>query len=373
MRITRITAVPVRIEVVPRMVIVSSLGRHASSRYLVVRVETDEGMEGAGEVNAMPRWSGETAAGAKVFIDTILSPMLLGADPCDLENAAARIGDAAPGNWFAKAGVEMALWDLLGKQESKPVYELLGGACHAKALKSRVSIAAVGPEEAARHAADRVAEGFENIKVKIGGDVRASVERVRAVREAIGPRPRLSVDGNGGFNAPDAIQAIRAMERDDLVLAEQPTPRGDISGLAEVRRHIGVPLMADESVFDLDQAREIIARDAADILSIYPGKNGGLSVSRAIARLAADHGLACAIGSNLEWDLATAAMAHLAVSTPAVCGEKYSGDLVGPLYHLDRIARNPVRIERGTTFVPEGPGLGVCVDWEKVERLSCNV
>jgi muconate cycloisomerase len=117
--------------------------------------------------------------------------------------------------------------------------------------------------------------------------------------------------------------------------------------------------MADESVFTLADAREVLKREAADIFSLYPGKNGGILRCWQIAEMAAEKGVVCTVGSNLELDIATAAMCHLAVAAPNVVAERYAGDILGPLYHTEPVVETPVRYTGGTVHCPESPGLGV--------------
>jgi L-alanine-DL-glutamate epimerase-like enolase superfamily enzyme len=366
MQIARLVCIPIELPVRPDVVITSSLGTHAVSRYLLVRVETDAGLSGIGEATVTPVWSGETAVGARHLIEEYLAPALIGRDPTDVAGALAVMDRAAFGNPFTKAAVEMGLLDLWGQRERRPVFDLLGGAVtlpsggtRPLALPIRFSLAAGTPEATAALAAQRVREGFRTIKVKVGTDPAADVARVRAVREAIGPEVGLTVDANGGWSAEDAIRAVREMAPLDLRLVEQPTPRDDLAAMARVRRAIEVPIMADESVFTIADAREVVRREAADVISIYPGKNGGILRCRQIAEMAVDAGIACAIGSNLELDVATAAMCHLAVATPNVAADRFPGDLLGPLYYAASVVEHPIQYCGGTVHCPEGPGLGV--------------
>lgn len=206
------------------------------------------------------------------------------------------------------------------------------------------------------------------IKIKVGTDPKADVERVRRVREALGGIIQLSVDANGGWTVADSIWAIRRMEPYDLVMAEQPVHRQDVEGMAQVRRSVGVPIMADETVFTEREALEVIRREAADMISVYPGKNGGILRARAIAKMAEAAGVPCHVGSNLEWDVGASAMAHLAVSTQNIVSERYPADILGPLYHVDHVVTSPLRIEDGYAEVPSNPGLGVELDEEKIRE-----
>jgi muconate cycloisomerase len=181
------------------------------------------------------------------------------------------------------------------------------------------------------------------------------------VRGAIGPDVFLSVDANGGYTAEQAVWAAGRLEKLDVALFEQPTRRGDHRAMAEVRRRSGIPVMADESVFTPQDALEVLRQDAADVLSLYPGKHGGIRPTQYIARLAEAAGVPCTIGSNLEREVATAAMAHVTVATPNLQCERFPGDLIGPVYFEEPLTRAPLRYAADRLFVPETPGLGVAV------------
>ncbi len=368
MQISQIETIPVRIPLKPDRRMISALGHHDVSDFLLVRVMTDTGLEGWGEATVTPRWSGETCLGAKAMIDQVLSPTALGVDPGDIGELDRRLDAVAVGNWFAKAAIEMACWDIQGRALGKPVYELLGGACRRLGIRSRFSLGAYEPERARRRAAELVAAGFTTIKVKVGTDPVRDVERVRIVRETIGSDVALTIDANGGWDVPTAIRCIRELADCQLTIVEQPIPPGDYTGLARVRNETGAKILADESCFDLVHARELIAHECCDAISLYPGKNGGIRKAREIAQYAEQHGVACSIGSNLEWDLGTAAMAHFVVATPNMQIEVYPGDLLGPDYHEVSIARNPILIDGPITTLGPEPGLGIEVDREVVER-----
>jgi muconate cycloisomerase len=270
---------------------------------------------------------------------------------------------AAQHNWFAKAAVEMACWDVLGKAAGKPVYELLGGPCRSLSIRSRFSLGAYDLPRARARAAELVAEGFDTVKVKVGGRAEDDIARVRAVREVIGPERKLVIDANCGWDADTAIHCVQALADCNLAVVEQPTPDGDYAALARVRRETGAVVMADDMCFNLVHARELIRNQACDLISVYPGKNGGIRKSREIVQFAGQHGVGCTIGSNLEFDVATAAMAHLIVATPNMLVEEYPGDLHGPAYYETRIVKQPFEIAGPVTTLPDRPGLGVEVDW----------
>ena len=147
---------------------ISALGRHEVSRFVLVRLTTDTGLVGAGEATATPRWSGETVWGAQAVIQNLFAPLLKGCDLADLASIRERMDLAAIDNWFAKSAIEMACWDVLGQNAGRPVFELLGGAVRPLTIRNRFSLGAYAPAVAAERAAQRVASGFTTIKVKVG-------------------------------------------------------------------------------------------------------------------------------------------------------------------------------------------------------------
>jgi muconate cycloisomerase len=372
MPITAVRAEPIFGQVHRDLAIVSSLtfltpdGGHTKGNYVLVRVSDDAGRVGLGEASVTSVWSGETQAGTIALIEQELAPILVGADPFDVEWVSHRMDRAVFGNSFAKGAVEMALLDLQGQALGVPVYRLLGGHqpdARASGIRLKFVVGAVEPVLAAQRARRMVEGGWRAIKVKVGrhDHPRADVERLRAVREAIGPDVWLSVDANGGYTADQAIWAAERLGKLDVALFEQPTRRGDHAAMAEVRRRSGIPIMADESVFTPQDALEVVRAGAADVLSLYPGKHGGIRATQQIAKLAEAAGLPCTIGSNLEREVATAAMAHVTVCTANIQCERFPGDLIGPVYYEQALTRTPLRYQADRLWVPEGPGLGVAV------------
>jgi muconate cycloisomerase len=366
--ITAVVAEPIEGRVRREIAIVSSLGEHRVGHYVLVRVADDAGRVGLGEASVTSVWSGETQAGAIAMVREVLAPLVVGADSFDTEWIGRRLDRAAFGNSFAKAALEMALLDLQGQTLGVPVYKLLGGRDAPppggdRGIRLKFVVGAVEPELAAQRARRMTDLGWRAIKVKVGrqGDPRVDAARLAAVREAIGPNVMLTVDANGGYTVDQAVDAAARFEKFDVALFEQPTRRGDHAAMAVVRRRSGIPVMADESVFTPQDAVDVIRAGAADVLSLYPGKHGGVRTTQAIARLAEAAGLPCTIGSNLEREVATAAMAHVTVSTPNLQCERFPGDLIGPVYYEAPLTREPLRYAADRLFVPEAPGLGVAV------------
>jgi muconate cycloisomerase len=267
----------------------------------------------------------------------------------------------AVGNPFAKAAVEMALWDLRGRIEGQPLWKLLyPGAKAAKPVPVRGSISAANPEGAQMRARWFLERGLRAVKVKVGvGGVAADIARVRAVREVVGDSMPLGVDANGGWSVEEAVAAIRALEGIGLQYAEQPVARGDFAGMRAVRDQVGVPLMADETVWTAQDVETLLHLDAADLVSLYPGKMGGMTPCLKIATRLADAGKMTYIGSNLELDLGISAMAHLAVALPGADFDRWHSDIIGTLYYERTLAEPPFRPVDGAIRPPDGPGLGI--------------
>jgi L-alanine-DL-glutamate epimerase-like enolase superfamily enzyme len=364
MAITSVHATPIEGRVRPEIAIIGSLGTHRVGSYVLVQLTDDDQRVGLGEANVTSVWSGETQAGVIALIHDVLAPLIIGADPFDVEWISRRLDRAAFANSFAKAALEMALLDLQGKILGVPLYQLLGGrdvTALDRGVRLKFVVGAVEPDLAASRARHMVDRGWQAIKVKVGRDAhpRSDVERLRAVREAIGPEVFLSVDANGGYTVDQAIWAGRHLEPLDIALFEQPTPRGDHQAMARVRQGVGLPVMADESVFTPRDALEVIRAGAADVLSLYPGKHGGIRATQAIASLAEAAGVVCTIGSNLEREVATAAMIHVTLATPNLCCERFPGDLIGPLYFEQSLTQTALDYRADRLFAPRAPGLGV--------------
>jgi muconate cycloisomerase len=369
MKITRVRTFPITLIVRPEFFIVSSAGAHPISRYLLIAIETDEGLTGWGEASVVPVWSGETQGGASALVEDYFAPMLAGRDPQEYEPILREM-DTIIDNPFTKAAVEMALLDLVCKKEKRPVFELLGGLKNSLQIPIKFSIGLRTPGDTAKIALGKVKEGFSAIKIKVGPDPETDLRRVEAVREAVGPDIRLIVDVNGGWSVPQAIREIPRYEKFNLEYIEQPTPRWDIEGMAKVRAASKVPIMADESVFTIWQAEQVIAKRAADLISIYPGKNGGILKSQQICNLAEKAGIGCHLGSNLEWDIGSAAMCHLAAACANVQMARFPVDILGPLYYAIHPRVQPLQFNNGCVSVPTGAGLGIQMTVEEAEALT---
>jgi L-alanine-DL-glutamate epimerase-like enolase superfamily enzyme len=367
MKITRVEPIPVCVPLKKGLTTKTAHGEHAVSAYVIVRVHTDEGPVGVGECTVAPRWSGETSRSCVAAVEELIGPALAGQDPTRVTALRAVMDRELKLNPFTKAGVEMALWDLAGKATGVPVYQLLGGKVR-DAVPIKMVVGAFDVGRARALAEQFLSWGVRCLKVKVGLDPEQDVARVRAVRQLAGPKVLIGVDANCGWDPATARRVLGRLREADLLFDEQPIPPGDPAALARLRRETDVPLMADESVFTLADAWQLAAHASADVLSVYPGKHGGIAATAEVAAVARAAGMACALGSNLELGVGTAAMLHLAVALSGIASEVYPADAIGPLYHEADLLTRPLALGPEVARVPEGPGLGVELDAGQLRR-----
>ena len=329
--------------------------------FVFVRLETADGLVGWGEAACLggPTWSEESSESVAATIERYIVPWLVGCDASGIEVLSREMARRVQGNPFARAAVEMALWDLNGKALGAPVHRLLGGR-----VRDRVPLSwslAVGSLEAELdEAREKVALGHRIFKIKTAANpLGVDVERVRRIREAVGDAVALRVDANQGWDRPTALAAVRALEPYRLDFVEQPVPRWDLDGLAEIARQSRIPIMADESCASEHDAFAIARRGGVAILALKVTKSAGLVGTMAIARIAQAAGFGCYVGCMIETSLGTAAYLAAAVAAAPVT---WGCELFGPLLLEGDVVRRPVQYADGAILVLDGPGLGVDVD-----------
>ena len=314
-------------------------------------------------------WNGDGAALCPLTNDTI-APKLNGLDPFDI-NRAHQLMDAAvqfsraanP----AKAAIDMALYDIVGKLLGTPVYNLLGGRVR-EAVPLSMSIQIAPIDEMVAQAKEVIKLGFKGVKVKIGIDPRHDIEATTEIREALGPEVTIRVDANMGWRSRrEALSQIEALEPLHIHSVEQPLPADRIEDLAWLRKASPIPIMLDESVWGPDDARRVIDARAADIINVYVSEAGGLRNAARIFAMAEAAGIACTIGSMPELGIGTAAQMHLGIAMPELLGPS---DVCGVLYNAESLIEESLPISDGLAGVPSGPGLGVTLDEVRLATLT---
>ena len=354
--------------------------------YVLVKMTDEAGAAGWGEAPALKDWGGEfgryfgESPGTTIEVVTrYLAPAVKGCSPGEIVELHARMDHAIKGFPYAKAAVEFAAYDLAGRQYGLPVHRLLGGAMRRR-IPVTHSIGLMSFETAEREAAQVAREGIRTIKIKVGVDPDRDVEMVRRIRETVGPGMALCVDANQGYQTPgQAIRALRRMERFDLIYFEQPVE--GIERLAEVARAIDIPVMADESAWNAHDVIQIIEKRAAQIVSLYTTKPGGLYGAMEAAAVARAAGIICNVNGSVETGIGNLANLQLAAAAPAVVlscvvpvstpVEPQAGQIAG-IYYKDDLIAEPMRLIDGAIELPAGNGMGIPVDEAKVRRYCVD-
>ena len=253
MKITRIEPIPISVPLKKGMTAKTAHGEHVTSPYVIVKILTDEGLVGLGEATISGLWSGETQAGTVAAIRDYIAPQLVGKDPRDITTARRAMDFIIKLNPFTKCAVEMALWDIAGRAVNLPVYQLLGGKVRDK-VRIKLVVWARDVPGSRTMTEEHLALGVTCVKVKTGLDPESDIARVRAVSEVTPKHIPVTIDSNCGWTIQQAKYCLRALADVNLLLAEQPIPAGDPAALAELRRDTPTPIMADESVFTLQDA-----------------------------------------------------------------------------------------------------------------------
>ncbi len=278
----------------------------------VVAVETDAGITGHGEVCPLgPFYLPAYAAGCRAGIAE-LGPHLLGEDPTQLTKLNRRMDAALQGHPYVKSGIDMACWDILGQATGQPVCVLLGGR-YGDDFGLYRAISQESPELMARRVAGYRAEGYRRFQLKVGGEPHEDIERIRAVAAELHSGDRLIADANTGWTMHDAMRVVRAVRKLDVYI-EQPCRTYE--ECLSVRHHCDHPFVLDENIDSLDVLLRGHADQAMDVVNIKISKFGGLTKARQARDLCASLGIAMTIEDSWGGDIVTAAIAHLAHSTP---------------------------------------------------------
>jgi muconate cycloisomerase len=354
--------------------------------YLLVKLIAHDGSCGWGECTALKDWAGEFGRyfGESVFIartviETYLAPAIHGVQASNIVEIHARMDRAVKGYPYAKAAIDMAAYDLAATQLGVPVHTLLGGAIRTR-IPITHSIGFIPIEEAEKEAGKVVEEGIRTLKIKVGVDAERDVAVVKRVRQAVGASTDICIDANQGYATPgEAIRTFRLMESCRIKYFEQPVH--GIDRVAEVARAIDAPVMADESAWNAHDVIEIAEKRAAQIVSIYTTKPGGLYRAMQVAAVCSAAGIVCNVNGSIETGVGNLANIQLAaaaepvtlscvipVSTPA---QAQRGQLAG-IYYKDDLLAEPMVLREGALTLPSGPGMGMRLDDEKIQRFTVS-
>jgi len=366
MRIERIWTTPLYLPFRPfyGRTIQSAQGEMRVSRYALVRIETSDGLVGLGEICSVFGRHGELY---RHEVDSVLGPALLHQDPRDVTRLAALMDTALDRAEPAKAAVEMALLDLMGKRLGVPVYQLLGGKRRER-IQLSFSVMYGQPDEMGALAGELATQGFGTLKVKVGQSMATDIAGVAAVRAAVGDRVKVRVDANACWlHLKTALAHLRAMEPYDIELVEQPLPADALDDLRTLRTMIDKPVMVDESVWGPADAWRVLKQGAADVINVYVSESGGILKALRIFEMAQLAGVQTTIGSMPELGLGTAAQIHLGIAAPDI---SYASDVCGVLYFTADVLNETLPIRDGHAYPLEAPGLGVTLNEEALRDYS---
>lgn len=298
---------------------------------LIVRITAEDGTQGYGEAPPTAVITGDTKESIEAAIRGYIAPAIRGMDLDDLPAIMEKMEKSIAKNTSAKAAVDIALYDLYGKYKKQPLFRLLGAADPAAvktSLETDLTISVNETQEMVRDSIRAVEEGFGILKVKVGKGGAKDVERICAIRDAVGKDVRIRVDANQGWSREEAVRTISAMEEagTDIELVEQPVSCHDFKGLKYVTEKTATPILADESVFSCEDALRIMEEHAADYLNIKLMKTGGIHEALRICDAAERYGVKCMIGCMLESKVSVSAGAHLAAAKGCIT----MADLDGP-------------------------------------------
>ncbi|SEN33571.1 muconate cycloisomerase [Paenisporosarcina quisquiliarum] len=294
--------------------------RTVTTAYSVyVTIVTSDGLVGYGEAPPTHVITGESMDSIRYAINEVIAPQLIGLNILQSEQVFQKLNTALVRNTSAKAAVDMAIHDILARYAGLPLYQFLGG--YRDTIETDFTVSVNDPAEMADDAEQYIKDGFKVLKVKVGiGDIKDDIERIHAIRKRVGMTPNLRLDANQGWNAKEAVKAISLMEDAGLSIefVEQPVPAWDLEGLKYVTDHTYTPIMADESVFTVQDAKQVLKIRAADLINIKLMKSGGIYHGKKINALAEANGVGCMVGSMIETKLGITAAAHFAASQPNI-------------------------------------------------------
>lgn len=364
--IEEIEAIPVRIPT--RVPVRFANGSVDGAEHVIVRIRTRDGLEGIAEASPRPMTYGDSSIGVVHALRHIIGPRIIGRSACSIEGVHSALQDLV-GNVTARAAMDVALWDLLGKRAGLPVATLLGGYTRSVQVAHLLSLDT--PDQmAAEASAVQAEQGISAFKIKVGLDPAGDVERAVRVRAAVGEDALLYVDANHKWSPQQALTAVRRMEARGVRLAwvEEPSPANEVLGRQWLVRHLDLPVAADESAPDVHAAAAQLTSDRCRWIALKAGRVG-FRGGRDIVGLAAGLGAELVVGSQIEGALGAVANLHLAAAFAAT--SRYPAELNSGRSFADDVLA-PLPVTGGAMAVPDAPGLGVTLDEAALQRLRVD-
>jgi o-succinylbenzoate synthase len=290
---------------------ITSLRRVDALEDLVVIIECDDGSVGYGEGAPTPVITGETM-GSMIAAIEYIKPHIIGKEVEDLDTILSLVHHLILKNTTAKSALEIALYDLKAKAAKQPLYQMLGGTkTH---FKTDITISMGEIDKMITDSLNAVSLGYDTLKIKIGDDPQKDIERVKAIHSVLDKHIKLRLDANQGWTAKESVHLLHALEKESIIaeFIEQPVKADDIEGLRYIKERVQTPLLADESIFSVKDARKLLEMQAIDYVNIKLAKTAGISQALELADLSKAFGVKCMIGCMLEGPISVAAGVHVA-------------------------------------------------------------
>lgn len=337
--------------------------------FLLIQLELENGLIGIGE-GTTPGvwWNGESVETMQLVIEQYITPLLIGQDPRNIEQLLRLFDRHVRANPFAKATVEMALYDVVGKIYNAPVHQLLGGL-YQDAIDVKWALATGDADGDIAEGKDYVKSGrYKDFKIKAGKHQPADdAQRAIKIAEGLRGASTIGIDPNGSWDRLTAVRWMERLNEAGVDFLEQPLAPLDFDGAAKLVSMAKVPVMADESVATIQDAQRLAVLKAADIFSLKIHKSGGMRNTLKVAAIAEAAGISCFGGTSLESSIGSAASIH---AFGAIRNLDYGCETFGPQWLADDIVKNPLEFKDGKILVPMGAGLGVELDEAKVEKYK---
>ncbi|WP_234120949.1 dipeptide epimerase [Clostridium hydrogenum] len=322
---------------------------------IIVKIITNTGNIGFGSAASTALVTGDTVESIEGAIKNYIKKSIVGMDIENLEGIFLKLNSCIVGNTSAKAAVDIAIYDLYGQLYNTPLYKLLGG--YRNKIETDITISVNSPEEMTNDSIEAVKLGYRVLKIKVGKDSKLDIERMKAIRKAVGYDIKLRIDANQGWEPKEAIRTLRKIEDAgvDIEFVEQPVIASNLEGLKMVTDNVDMQVMADESVFSPRDAVKVMEMRAADLINIKLMKTAGIYNALKICSLAEVYGMECMLGCMLEGKVSVTAAVHLAAAKSIIT----KIDLDGPvLCSRDDVVGGAIYDNYNITL-SEKPGLGI--------------
>jgi L-Ala-D/L-Glu epimerase len=343
----------------------TSLGVDTEAKNVLVKISTNAGITGFGECSPYMSINGESQDTCFI-VGQYFAQALKGKNALDIEGAVALMDTIIYANNSIKSAFDMALYDIAAQAAGLPLYKFIGGEKN-KVITTDYTVSVGEVEDMVKQAVKIKEQGFPAIKVKLGKDGKKDVERIKAIREAVGNDIPLRIDANQGWKVKEAIETLNALAEYDIQHCEEPIARWKYMKLAKVKKQSPIPIMADECCGDEHDAERLIALGACDYFNIKLGKSGGIFKALKMVRMAEEAGIHLQVGAMLESRLAMTAFAHFALSSPII--EHYDFD-TAMMHSEDYVSGGIAYKANGVVEVPDAVGLGATIEDKWLEAME---